>query len=144
MKNVILTICLVLVLLTSGCGTLMHGPTQEVVVTSNPPGATVTNTRYTCHIKTPGVMKLKRANSTILTARLFGYEEAKQKIQVGLSPWLLGNVAGWDTTLNIIYVPMIPVTTALLAGDMVTGSVGTLSPDAVHFELVPRKKRVRR
>jgi len=133
-----------LVVLASGCGTLTHGPMQKVYVTSSPPGATITNTRYTCWIKTPGVMVLERANSTILTARLFGYQEAKAKVKVSLSPWLLGNVVGWDTTLNIIYVPMIPTTAALLVGDMVTGSVGTLSPNTVHFELVPRKKRVRR
>lgn len=139
MKRVILTICLVLTLLVSGCGTLMHGSTQDITVTSNPPGAKITNQDYTCWIRTPGVMKLKRANSTILTARLFGYQEAKQKLQVGLSPWLLGNGVGWDTMLKVGYVPVVPVTAVLLAGDVSTGSVGTLSPNVVHFELVPRK-----
>lgn len=140
MKKKILTICLVLTSLVSGCGTLVHGPTQEVIVTSNPSGATITNTRYTCWIKTPGVMKLKRANSTTLTARLFGYKEAKQKVKVNLSPWLLGNGVGWDMVLNASYVPVVPVTVALLMGDMATGSVGTLSPNVIHFELVPRGK----
>ena len=141
MKNVVLTICLMLVLLTGGCGTLMHGSTQEVAVTSNPPGAIVTNTDYTCWIKTPGVMVLDRANSTVLTARLFGHEDAKAKVKVSLSPWLLGNAAGWDMMLNVGYVPVVPVTVVLLVGDMATGSVGQLSPNTVHFELVSREKK---
>lgn len=140
MKKVICIICLMLALLVSGCGTLMHGPTQEVWVTSNPSGAKITNEDYTCWIRTPGVMKLKRANSTILKAKLFKYETQRQKLQVHWSPWLLGNGSGWDTMLNASYVPVVPVTIALLIGDMATGSVGTLLPAEVHFELEPIRR----
>lgn len=141
MKRLLCIICLMVI---SGCGTLMHGPTQEIIVTSNPPGATVTNTRYTCHIKTPGVMVLERANSTILTAKLWGYQTAKQEVKVSLSPWVFGDTAGYDMMLNTNYVPVAPVTIVLLVGDMTTGSVGTLSPNVVHFELEPTSGRVRR
>ena len=94
MKKVLSTICLMAILLIVGCGTLVHGPTQYIYVTSNPPGTIVTNTDYTAWIKTPDVIELKRANSTTLTAKLFGYETQKKKLQIHISPYLAGNVAG--------------------------------------------------
>lgn len=131
-----------MLVLVCGCGTIMHGPYQEIKVTSNPPGATITNTEYTCWIKTPGVMKLKRANSTVLTARLYGYKEAKQKVRANISPWLAGNAAGyWSPTT--FFSNHVPAYYVLLMGDMATGSVGQLSPTEVHFELEPWDRKVK-
>lgn len=139
MKRKICVICLVLILLVSGCGTLKHGSTQEVVVTSNPPGAKITNEDYTCWIRTPGIMKLKRANSTILTARLFKYETQKRKLQVHLSPWLAAGsgLGGWYA-IGIFTEVHNPLRLVLVMGDIFTGSVGYLSPAKVHFELVSK------
>lgn len=123
MEKLLCTFCLLLV---CGCSTIAHGPYQDVVITSNPPGAIVTPIDYKCWVKTPGILKLERKNSTVLTARLRGYEDAKQKIQVKLSPWLLGNAVGWIPSLLLL--------------DLSTGSLGVLSPTEVHFELVPKKK----
>lgn len=137
MRKVICTICFCLIL-TNGCGTIMHGPTQDISVTSNPPGATVTTTTFEW-IKTPGIFKLPRANPTELTAELYGYETAKQKIKCGLTPWIFGNAAGEFYPGTFIQIHVIP-TIALTMVDLVTGSVGVLSPNEVHFELVPKKK----
>ena len=139
MKNLLTTICLLAILLIAGCGTLMHGPYQEVYITSNPPGAKITNEDYTCWIRTPGIMKLKRANSTILKAELFKYETQKQKMQVHWSPWLLGNGAGAWYTVQAFTERDIPGCEFLFILDCSTGSVGYLTPDSIHFELEPKE-----
>ena len=139
-----LMFCLLVLVLVGGCGTLTHGPYQDVYVTSNPPGATITPTDYKCWIKTPGFIRLERANSTTLKAKLLGYETQKKKLQVHISPFLLGNGAGSFYTVQTFTARNIPGCELLFIGDCVTGSVGYLTPGSVHFELEPVKKRVRR
>ena len=139
MKKVTCIICFLLTL-TNGCGTIMHGPTQDISVTSNPSGAIVTTTTFEW-IKPPGILKLPRANSTELTAELYGYETAKQKLKCELTPWLFGNAAGEFYTGTFIQVYMIP-SVALTIVDLTTGSIGVLSPTEVHFELVPKEKKL--
>lgn len=139
MKKVTLIICLMLALLSSGCATIMNGSsTQDVFVTSRPSGAIVTTTTSEW-IKTPGIFTLPRTKSITLTARLPGYEEAKQEIKSGLSPWIFGNGIGglcFGTAFN--FVPVIVLTIA----DFSTGSTGVLFPADVHFELVPKEKKL--
>lgn len=135
MKKVLCTICLIAISLIAGCATVMNGSsTQDVFVTSRPSGAIVTTTSGK-RIKTPDIFKLPRTNSTILTARLSGYENAEQKIKSELSLWIFGNGAGGaliGTAFN--FMPVI----ALTIVDFTTGSLGVLSPAEVHFELVPK------
>ena len=114
----------------TGCSTVMNGPTQDIVVTSNPPGAIVTTTTFEW-IRTPGTFKLPRANSTTLTANLYGYETAKQEIKCGLSLWPIGEAIGELWICSGL---------ALTTFDLSTGSVGQLTPAEVHFELVSNKK----
>ena len=130
--------CTICLLLIGGCGTIMHGPTQDVLVTSDPPGAIVTTTTFEW-IKTPGTFKLPRANSTTLTANLYGYETAKQELKCELTPWIFGNAAGEFYPGTFIHIYLIP-SVALTIVDLSTGSVGMLSPTEVRFELVPKKK----
>lgn len=135
MKKILCTICFLLIL-TIGCGTIMHGPTQDIIVTSNPPGAIITTTTFEW-IKTPGIFKLPRANSTELTAELYGYEIAKQKIKCELTPWIFGNAVGEFYPWTFMH--QASGGGALTIFDLSTGSVGILSPTEVHFELVPKK-----
>lgn len=136
--NRIMYITCFLLILTNGCGTIMHGPTQDISVTSNPPGAIVTTTTFEW-IKTPGTFKLPRANSTQLKAELYGYETAKQKLKCELTPWIFGNAAGEFYPGTFIQIHLIP-SIALTIVDLSTGSVGQLTPSEVHFELVSKKK----
>lgn len=119
--------CLVSVLLVGGCATIMNGPTQEITVTSDPPGAIVTPTDYKCWIKTPGIITLDRNNNTVLTARLYGYKDAKQEISWGISPWAFGN-------LVVLQYPWAIVGCQFADAD----SIGNLSPNEVHFELIKK------
>ena len=135
MKKVPLIICLMLALLSSGCATIMNGSsTQDIFVTSKPPGAIVTTT--TKWIKAPGIFTLPRTKSTTLIARLPGYEEMEQEIKSGLSPWIFGNGIGglcFGTVFNFMPVAILTIV------DFSIGSTGELSPTEVHFELVPKK-----
>jgi uncharacterized protein YceK len=128
----------ILIFLTSGCATIIQGPYQEIPVYSTPPGAIVTNTSYTAWVKTPGVLKLKRSEPTVLTARLFGYEDEKIKIKSSFSPLILGNAAGqfYPWLISKIY-PGI----AALMFDLSTGSPFELSPKECHFVMRPRVKK---
>ncbi len=136
MKKVMYTICLIAISLIAGCGTLVHGPHQHIMVTSNPSKAIVTTTSGKW-IKTPDAFQLPRTKSTTLTARLSGYEDAEQEIESDWSPWILGNGLGsfiGGTIFN--FVPGL----ASVVVDFSTGSTGVLSPAEVHFELVSKKK----
>lgn len=132
MKRITCIICLMLVV--GGCSTLLHGPTQEIVVTSNPPGAIVTPTDYKCWVKTPGIITLDRNQGTTLTARLYGYEDMKIKIKWGVSPWAMGNMAALEYPWLIMGCQPVAAIWALDAD-----SIGELSPTEIHFELVPKK-----
>lgn len=128
-----LTITIYSLLMLAGCSTVMNGPTQDIVVTSNPPGATITPTDYKCWVKTPGIIALDRNQGTVLTARLYGYEDAKIKINWGISPWAFCNMIALQHPGSIAGSQL---TGAVWAAD--ADSIGNLSPDKVHFELVPK------
>jgi hypothetical protein len=129
---------IILMLLTSGCATILQGPYQEIPIYSTPPGAIVTNTSYTARAVTPGVIKLKRSRHTVLKARLFGYEDETIEIKSSVSPLIVGNAAGqlYPWLIFKIY-PGI----ATLAFDLATGSPFELSPKECHFVMRPRVKK---
>jgi uncharacterized protein YceK len=134
MRKVTIIICLTAALLVSGCATIMNGPYQQIPVTSIPPGAIVTTTNYNSWVRTPGILKIERANSTILTARLDGYEPAKQKLEAKLSPWIFGNGAG---TFSPRIIGAVNGILASLIVDLASGSACELTPKEVHFKLIP-------
>jgi len=126
MNKIMCAICLLL----TGCATIANGPTQEIAVTSNPPGATVTPTDYKCWVKTPGIISLDRNQGTILTARLYGYEDCKVEIKWGISPWAFGNMSALAYPWLIVGCQPVAAAWACDAD-----SIGNLSPNKVHFEL---------
>ncbi|HEY6137377.1 MAG TPA: hypothetical protein VI670_06395 [Thermoanaerobaculia bacterium] len=78
MKPLLAALAALAALLTVGCGTLVHGSTQQISVTSTPPGATA---RATCNdgssveATTPGTLLLRRnAEGCAITVGKSGYE----------------------------------------------------------------------
>jgi len=134
MKKTIFAICL----LIGGCSTITNGPTQEIAVTSDPPGAIITTTNFEW-IKTPGILNLPRKNSTILTANLFGYKTAKKELKCSFNPLIAGDAVGQYYPRSFLLQPDGGV--ALFMLDMMAsdGAIGLLSPTRVHFDLVPKK-----
>ena len=131
-----LLILVIVCLVGMGCESLMHGPTQEIKITSNPPGALVVTEDFNHHARTPCVFLLPRSNSTILTSELMGYERMSLKVKCDVSLLLIGNSVGVFTPL--LWFDNIPINYLLFMGDITTGSVGVLTPNEVHFEMVKK------
>ncbi len=134
MKNLIIT----LLLFVSGCATIVQGPYQEIKVTSDPPGAVVTDTAFMAWTITPGVLNLKRCDPTTLTATLYGYEDEKIELKSSISPFIAGNAAGelYPWLLFDLYPGIVT-----LIFDLSTGSPFELSPKECHFVMRPKVKK---
>jgi hypothetical protein len=123
-----LAICLSLIL--SGCATMMTGKTQEVTITSNPPGAIVKindkehKTPFK-ELQTPATVSLSKKSSYIAVIEKPGYESVVVEIKRRASFWNLLDVA-W---LYFIPVPLIY--------DINTGGFWVFLKEAFHVELKP-------
>ena len=98
-----LVMCLNLIL--SGCATMMTGKTQEVTITSNPPGAIVkiNDKEHKATIKelqTPAKVSLSKKSSYIAVIEKPGYESAVVEI---------GRVASLWNFLDVVWIYFIPV-----------------------------------
>jgi len=103
----------------SGCATVMHGTTQEVTITTNPPEAIVSD--GTNSITTPGTLKLKRNRDHILTISKPGYATETVQLTHVVSGAVAGNLlvgglAGWGI-------------------DAISGAQWRLIPEAVSVTL---------
>jgi hypothetical protein len=89
----------------TGCGTITQGMSQDIAITSNPPGAHCDLTRKGEHVatldKTPGSVKVdKTKNDIMLTCTKKGYQEASANLESGYGAGtfgniILGGVIGW-------------------------------------------------
>lgn len=83
-----------------GCASFMHGPSQDVAITSVPQGATIAieETRGRLHdtLTTPVTAKLSRKREYLLTVRKEGYEPAAYILKRSTSGWYFANVAFWS------------------------------------------------
>ena len=62
-KPIVLSVLLMLMLALQGCGSLVHGTSQELKITTTPPGATATIGTQSC--KTPCTLTVKRDSQTL-------------------------------------------------------------------------------
>ena len=99
MKFKIHTAAAVLVAASSlaGCGTITQGTSQNITITSTPPGGHCDLTRKGEHVatldKTPGVVKVdKTKNDILLTCNLAGYQEASANLESGYGAGTFGNI----------------------------------------------------
>ena len=120
----------------TGCGTITQGTSQNITVTSVPPGGHCDLTRKGEHVATldatPGVVKVdKTKNDILLTCKLAGYQDASVNLESGYGAGTFGNIIlgggiGWaidsatgadnkyPSTANVQFVPVgaTPVTAA--------------------------------
>lgn len=117
-----LSLCVLAFGVSTGCGTIIHGRTEQVQFTSNPPGATVTIAGYG-QLVTPASIELDRSDKHAVTFSLDGYEDQEIRLKNGLSGWFLvgnlvfGGIPGWVI-------------------DLISGAAGDLSPDDVHVDFM--------
>ena len=113
---------IVVVLLATSCATIINGPTETVSVSSNPPGATVTDGK-TSKV-TPTQFVLDRDHDYILTISKPGFETEHVKIEHVISGWVAGNLLSFGI---------------LGAGvDATSGAMWRLTPDTIVVTLHPR------
>src|SRR5690606_14191454 len=79
------------VLLLANCGTIMHGTTQGVSISSNPTNARVLVDGQPMG-QTPATLDLKRKDNHTVRLELDGYQPYEVAISRGVSGWVAGNI----------------------------------------------------
>lgn len=104
----------------TACGTIMHGGSQDVGVSSSPSGAKITVDNQTGAM-TPFVAKLSRKENHIIHLEAPGYAPADLTLTRSVSGWVWGNVA---------FGGLIG-----LAVDAISGGLYKLSPEQLSATL---------
>jgi len=113
--------------LLSACGTITQGTSQNITITSTPPGGHCDLTRKGEHVatldRTPGTVKVdKTKNDILLTCQMAGYQDATVNLESGYGAGTFGNIIlgggiGWavdsatgadnkyPSTANVQFVP---------------------------------------
>jgi len=117
------TLCLLIIAIAItavGCGTIIHGTTQQVGVSSSPSGAEVVVDGVD-QGSTPVTVDLSRKDKHTVKLSLDGYQPYEMIINRKVSGWVAG---------NIIFGGLIG-----LAVDAATGGMYKLSPEQVNAQL---------
>jgi hypothetical protein len=116
---------ILLLVLCTGCASIINGTTQKVPITSTPENATVTATggEMTLRGTTPCTLDLKRKHHQTLTISAPGYKTTTVQLQSVLSGAVAGNIIaggliGWGV-------------------DAATGGDSKLVPETVSVTLAP-------
>jgi len=104
----------------AGCGTIIHGTTQDVSIASSPSGASVTVDGADIG-ETPITQSLDRGNQHTIELNLDGYESESIIVNKGTSGWVVG---------NIVFGGLIG-----LAVDAATGGMYKLTPEQINRSL---------
>jgi hypothetical protein len=102
------------------CSTIIHGSSQEVGVSSQPTGATVTVDGVS-HGTTPVAARLRRKDLHKITVTMAGYQPFEIATTRGVSGWVWG---------NIVFGGLIG-----LAVDAISGGLYNVKPDQVSATL---------
>lgn len=81
----------------AGCGTITQGTSQNITITSSPPGGHCELTRKGEHVatldKTPGTVKVdKTKNDILLNCSMAGYQDASANLESGYGIGTFGNI----------------------------------------------------
>jgi hypothetical protein len=79
-------------LVTTGCATIIHGTRQDVGISSNPTGASVTIDNLQSGT-TPVFSKLRRKENHVVRISLAGYQPMDLTLTSSVSGWVWGNIA---------------------------------------------------
>jgi hypothetical protein len=109
-----------LVAISAGCASIIHGTSQDVGVNSVPSGARVLVDNQPLGA-TPIVAHLKRSDNHIIQISMNGYEPVKLTVTKKVSGWIAG---------NIIFGGLIG-----LAVDAIDGAMYQLTPEQVAANL---------
>jgi hypothetical protein len=117
MKHIVAFATLVL---TASCGSIMHGGSQDIGISSSPTGAAVTVDNMGKGV-TPIVANLSRKQNHIVKVELPGYAPAELTLTNSVSGWVWG---------NIVFGGLVG-----LAVDAISGGLYNLNPDQLQTTL---------
>jgi len=113
---------------SESCATIMHGSSQDLAISSNPSGATVTVDGQPTG-KTPVIAKLGRGDTHKIRIELPGYEPYETAVTKSVSGWVWG---------NILFGGLIGLAVDAMSGglyylnpEQVTGEMRKMEPDAI-------------
>lgn len=107
-------------LASTACGTIMHGGSQDIGISSSPSGAKVTVDNQTGAL-TPYVAKLSRKDNHVVHLAAPGYAPADLTLTHSVSGWVWG---------NIVFGGVIG-----LAVDAISGGLYKLNPEQLSTTL---------
>jgi len=145
----------------SGCGTITQGTSQNITITSTPPGGHCDLNRKGEHVatldKTPGTVKVdKTKNDILLTCTMPGYQEASVNLESGYGAGTFGNIIlgggiGWaidsasgadnkyPSTANVQFVPVSTAAAPTPAPTQVADTKPAGSATCTHDQEVQAK-----
>lgn len=105
-----------------GCGTIVHGSSQTVMISSEPAGATV-KIDNGMTLTTPSSVKLERKKDYVVQISKEGFQTQTIPLNSVLSGWLAGNI----------------IFGGIIGGgvDAATGAAYTLTPEKISISLTP-------
>lgn len=107
----------------TSCATIISGSTQDIGVTSNPPGAVVTAEPGDHRATTPATLVLRRKDAPYrVKFEMDGYEPYEVTIRSSLNGWVWG---------NLIIGGLIGIVV-----DSSSGAAQKLSPDELNANLI--------
>jgi hypothetical protein len=142
-------------LLLSGCSTIVHGTTQQIVVATTPTGATVSDGSNS--IATPGTLELKRNRDYILTISKPGFATETVSISHVISGAVAGNLlaggfigwgvdamtgAQWRLVPETISVHLKPLCEDKSNRDLGTEKVATVEAKLQELEILKQKNLI--
>jgi len=107
-------------LMLGACGTIMHGTSQDIGISSSPTGAQIKIDGATS-AQTPFVAKLSRKDNHVIHIAADGYAPADLTITRGTSGWVWG---------NLLFGGLVG-----LAVDAISGGLYKLSPEQLTTTL---------
>lgn len=126
MRNPIVAL---LLLLATGCATIMHGTAQSIGLSSTPTHARVFVDNHQVGI-TPTVVKLSRKDHHLVRMELAGYQPFEATITRSTSGWVWG---------NLVFGGLVG-----LAVDAITGGLYKLTPEQIAGQLATQSASVSR
>lgn len=122
MKNIFLLTGMSLVLLASGCASIVTGTDQTLTFNSEPSGATVTVAGQVLG-QTPLSVPISKGKNKSITFEKEGYKTHSSQLATSTNPWVLGNV---------VFGGFVGSTT-----DGLTGAINEFQPDHFFVTLAP-------
>jgi hypothetical protein len=138
MKNIRILAVLSSAWLLAGCGAMLHGSNQDILVQSSVPGATVQTSPTSVSVAAPGTLNLERKNNYVLTFSAPGYAPATVNVTNSIG---VGTVIADVLLTGLVGVLVDGMTGSWYGLNPETASatlvkqVGTVGPDAIRIQL---------